>query len=469
MSFSPVSQKVLFDRALIGQYDRAGPRYTSYPTAPHFTDSFGPEAFYDNIVSAATKDSRRPISLYVHIPFCDTVCYYCACNKVITPDRSRAMHYVTFLEKEVALVGALLDRRRPVVQLHFGGGNPTYLNLDQMSHLMETIRHHFTLVEGDLGEYGIEVDPREVPRGTVQALRMMGFNRISIGLQDLDPKVQKAVNRVQPQSLNQQVVAEAREAGFQSINLDLIYGLPFQSVDSFRTTLETVVCDLDPDRLAIFNYAHLPQYFSPQRRIQAGDLPSAEEKLQILEMTIRFLTENGYVYVGMDHFAKPDNELAVAQRQGVLHRNFQGYTTHAECDLVGLGITAISQVGESYAQNLKELDAYYRRLDEGKSTVFRGLQLSPDDVIRRDVIMRLICDFQLDRAAVESRHGLVFEEYFQAEMASLRTMTAEGLLEESGSLLRVTPGGRLLIRNICMVFDWYLSHAEQKKSFSKTI
>ncbi|MEO5371295.1 MAG: oxygen-independent coproporphyrinogen III oxidase [Magnetococcus sp. DMHC-1] len=469
MTAFPVSQQVFFDRALIDRYDRSGPRYTSYPTAPHFTDQFGLEAFRSNITASALQNPERPISLYVHVPFCDTVCYYCACNKVVTPDRSRAIPYLSYLAKEVAMVGSLFDRRRSVVQLHFGGGNPTYLNLDQMTRLLDVIRSSFTLVDDAEGEFGIEVDPREVPRGTVGTLRKLGFNRISIGVQDLDPKVQKAVNRLQPQAMNQHVVAEAREAGFQSINLDLIYGLPFQSVESFLTTVKTVVHDLDPDRLAIFNYAHLPQYFSPQRRINADDLPSAEVKLQILEQTIRFLTENGYVYVGMDHFAKPDNELAVAQRQGVLHRNFQGYTTHAECDLVGLGITAISQVGESYAQNLKDLDSYYQRLDQGELTVFRGLQLSRDDLIRRDVIMRLICDFQLDRAAVETRHGLVFEDYFSTGMESLHTMIREGLLEEDGRLLRVTPGGRLLIRNICMAFDWYLSNVEQKKSFSKTI
>ncbi len=462
-------QRVLFDRPLIERYNQSGPRYTSYPTAPHLHEGFGPESFRQGVRQVNEERPLRPLSLYIHIPFCDTVCYYCACNKIVTPDRSRAERYLQSLLREVALMGALFGRDRPVKQLHLGGGTPTYLDLEQLGRLLTALRRHFWLMEDESGEYGIEVDPREMPVGTLHGLRQLGFNRISLGVQDLDAGVQQAVNRVQSLALNQRVVAEAREAGFPSINLDLIYGLPLQTERGFRNTLEQVVEGLDPDRLAIFNYAHLPQYFMPQRRINAEQLPSPAEKLNILESTIHYLTAAGYLYVGMDHFAKPDDELAVAQRQGVLHRNFQGYTTHGNCDLIGLGSSAISQVGFFYAQNLKEVEPYYQRVDGGELAIFRGLELKPDDLIRREVIMRLICDFQLDRAAIEARFGLVFADYFKEEMVGIERMKQEGLLEEQGSVLYVSPAGRLLIRNICMVFDWYLTHAQQTKVFSRTI
>ncbi|MBF0370041.1 MAG: oxygen-independent coproporphyrinogen III oxidase [Magnetococcales bacterium] len=469
MSGSGLSQKVVFDRKLIDKYDRAGPRYTSYPTAPHFHEKFGPEQFRKMAADSNVGPDKRPLSIYVHIPFCDTVCYYCACNKVVTPDRSRAAHYLEYLFQEIPKMGALFDRDRPVVQLHLGGGTPTYLDIGQLGRLQEELGKHFNLMGDDTGEYGIEVDPREVPDGTLQGLRDLGYNRISIGVQDLDPKVQKAVNRIQPKELTWRVVEESRAVGFHSINLDLIYGLPFQTEAGFTKTLETVIQDLEPDRLAVFNYAHLPQYFMPQRRVNPEELPEPEEKLRILESAIEVLTRAGYVYVGMDHFAKPEDELATAQRNGVLHRNFQGYTTHGECDLVSLGTTAISQVGPSYAQNLKGLEEYYQRLDGDEITVFRGLELTRDDLIRRDVIMRLICDFQLDRTQVGERLNLDFDDYFKDSLPDIARMVDEGLLEDEGSIIRLTPGGRLLIRNVCMAFDWYLKNAEQTRSFSKTI
>jgi oxygen-independent coproporphyrinogen-3 oxidase len=462
-------QRVLFDRPLIERYNQSGPRYTSYPTAPHLHEGFGPVEFAQEVARSNGEVPQRPLSLYVHIPFCDTVCYYCACNKVVTPDRSRAERYLQSLLREVELLGALFGRERPVLQLHLGGGTPTYLDTAQLDRLQSALRSHFRLLEGDAGEYGIEVDPREMPVGAIRALRQLGFNRLSLGVQDLDETVQKAVNRVQSLALNQRVVEEARQAGFPSINLDLIYGLPLQSEHSFQQTLEVVVRELNPDRLAVFNYAHLPQYFMPQRRINPEQLPSPEEKLRILERTIQFLTASGYLYIGMDHFAKPDDELAVAQRQGVLHRNFQGYTTHGNCDLLGLGSSSISQIGHIYAQNLKEVEPYYQRVDAGELAIFRGLELNPDDLIRREVIMRLICDFQLDRESIEKQFNLSFPLYFQQEMESIHRMLGEGLLEEEGSLLRVRPAGRLLIRNICMVFDWYFANAQQKKVFSRTI
>ncbi len=469
MNAQQATQQVLFDRQLIERYNQSGPRYTSYPTAPHLHEAFGVREFRDEVLRTAAEEPQRPLSLYVHIPFCDTVCYYCACNKIVTPDRSRAARYLQSLLREVALQGELFGRQRPVLQLHLGGGTPTYLESDQLHQLMDALHHHFRLVDDQEGEYGIEVDPREMPVGSISRLRQLGFNRLSIGVQDLDPAVQKAVNRVQPLALNRRVVEEARAAGFPSINLDLIYGLPLQSERSFLQTLQQVVETLDPDRLAVFNYAHLPQYFMPQRRVDPQQLPAPEEKLRILESTIRFLTDAGYLYIGMDHFAKPNDELAVAIRQGILHRNFQGYTTHGDCDLIGMGSSSISQIGRIYAQNEKEVEPYYQRVDQGELAVFRGLLLNEDDLIRREVIMRLICDFQLDRAAIERRFHLSFADTFQSEMSDMQRMIEEGLLEEEGEILRVKPAGRLLIRNICMVFDWYLRNAQQKKSFSKTI
>ncbi|MEO5365264.1 MAG: oxygen-independent coproporphyrinogen III oxidase [Magnetococcus sp. WYHC-3] len=462
-----ISQKVVFDRDLIDRYNRSGPRYTSYPTAPHFHGGFGPEQF--RAAAEASNASGNPLSLYLHIPFCDTVCYYCACNRVVTPDRRRAEAYLGYLVREVERVGRLFQRSRVVRQLHFGGGTPTYLDGDQLETLMAHLARQFTLLDRSQGEYSIEVDPREVPTGTIQRLARLGFNRISFGVQDLEPSVQKAVNRLQPQSLNRRVVDEARQSGFVSINIDLMYGLPHQTVASFQRTLDQVIAELNPDRLAVFNYAHLPQYFMPQRRINEKDLPSPDDKLAILEMAVNRLTDAGYVFIGMDHFAKPQDEMAVAQREGTLHRNFQGYTTRAECDLVSMGATAISQVGRTYAQNLKDLTDYYARLDQGELTIFRGMQLSDDDWIRREVIMRLMCDFQLDGTALGRRLGIDFMSYFAAEWADLSRMAGEGLLTLSGSTLRVSDAGRLLIRNIAMVFDWYLRNAEQTKTFSRTI
>ena len=469
MEKKSIAQRVQFDRALIERYNQSGPRYTSYPTAPHFHEGFDQETFRFEVAKIVSEEPQRPLSLYIHIPFCDTVCYYCACNKVVTPDRSRAERYLQSLLREVKLMGALVGRKRPVMQLHLGGGTPTYLDSEQLGRLQAALRDNFCLMDDDSGEYGIEVDPREMPKGAIQALRQLGFNRISVGVQDLDAAVQKAVNRVQSLELNKRVIYEARQAGFQSVNLDLIYGLPLQSESSFRHTLETVIRELDPDRLAVFNYAHLPQYFMPQRRVNPEQLPSAEEKLSILEATIHVLTESGYVYVGMDHFAKPDDELAVAQRQGLLHRNFQGYTTHGDCDLLGLGSSSISQISDIYAQNLREPEPYYKRIDAGELAVFRGLKLTRDDIIRREIIMRLICDFQLDRTAIEAKFALNFATSFSQEMQAVQRMVDEGLLQEEGSILRVSPGGRLLIRNICMAFDWYLGNAQQVKTFSQTI
>ncbi len=456
-----------FDAELLRRYDRAGPRYTSYPTAVQFHGGFG-EAEYSAFAERSnTADPARPLSLYLHIPFCDTVCFYCACNKIVTKNRARAAPYLARVQREIALQGALFDRSRRVDQLHWGGGTPTFISHSEMRELMQVTRAHFQLRDDDRGEYGIEVDPRELGPGTLKLLRELGFNRLSMGVQDFDPKVQQAVNRIQGEAQTLSVLNKARGLGFRSINMDLIYGLPYQTVESFARTLDKVIAAA-PDRLSVFNYAHLPELFKTQRQINAAALPSPGEKLDILQLTIERLGAAGYVYIGMDHFARPEDELARAQRDGGLYRNFQGYSTHADCDLVGLGITAIGQVGDSYGQNARELEDYCARIDGGRLAIVRGIALDADDRLRRAVIMQLICQFTLDVAAVERAHGIVFADYFTPELAELQSMEKDGLLALTADAIRVQPAGRLLIRNICMVFDRYLRQREGQR-FSKVI
>ncbi len=461
----PSSQNIEFDLDLIRRYDKAGPRYTSYPTAVQFTEAFTPGRYAE--IARATNAKGGPLSLYFHLPFCDTVCYYCACNKVVTKDRSKAQPYLDRLYREIAMQAALFDDERPVDQLHWGGGTPTFISHAQMRELMRVTGEHFRLRDDDSGEYSIEIDPREVHPETIATLRDIGFNRLSMGVQDFDPKVQQAVNRIQSEQETLGVIREAREVGFKSISVDLIYGLPFQTPERFLATVQRII-DVDPDRISVFNYAHMPELFKPQRRINEDDLPSPAQKLEILQQTIEQLGAAGYVYIGMDHFAKPDDELAVAQREGTLYRNFQGYSTHAECDLVAMGVTSIGMVGDSYAQNLKGLDDYYARIDAGELAVFRGVELTADDTLRRAVITDLICHFALDFAAVEQAHGIVFADYFAEELEALKTMEADGLLVLDAEGIRVSPRGRLLIRNICMVFDRYLREARERR-FSKVI
>ncbi len=460
-------QSMVFDSELIRRYDKAGPRYTSYPTAVQFHGGFG-EAEY-RTAAAATNGAvpPRPLSLYFHIPFCDTLCFYCGCNKVVTKNRARAAPYLERLYKEIAMQAALFDRERPVDQLHWGGGTPTFISHDEMHTLMNVTREHFTLRDDDSGEYSIEVDPRETDDHTIAVLRELGFNRLSLGVQDFEEKVQRAVNRLQSEQKTLAVVEQARRQGFKSISVDLIYGLPFQSVASFARTLDKIVA-VNPDRLSIFNYAHLPELFMPQRRINEADLPSAAEKLEILKMTGERLAAAGYVYIGMDHFAKPDDELAVAQRNGSLYRNFQGYSTHAECDLVALGITAIGKVGDSYSQNVKTLEEYFQRIDAGELPVFRGIQLDGDDLLRREVITQLICHFELSMSRIARQFAIDFAGYFAVELAELRAMATDGLIEMEDDRIRVLPAGRLLIRNVCMVFDRYLRDSRAQR-FSKVI
>ncbi len=466
-----MDQSLIFDLDLIKKYDKSGPRYTSYPTAVQFHSGFA-EAEYRKWAAWTNEQSRlapapTPLSLYFHLPFCDTVCFYCACNKVATKDRTKAEPYLQRVYKEIAMHAALFDDNRAVDQLHWGGGTPTFISREQMRELMAVTRRHFQLHDDDSGEYSIEIDPREADSGTITLLRELGFNRMSMGVQDFDPAVQKAVNRIQSMEQTLAVLQEARAVGFKSISLDLIYGLPLQTADSFNRTLDSVIA-FNPDRLSVFNYAHLPEMFKPQRRINVAELPSATQKLDILSQTAERLAQAGYVYIGMDHFAKPDDEMAVAQRNGTLYRNFQGYSTHADCDLVAIGITSISKVGHSYAQNVKSLEEYYGLLDADRLPVYRGVELDHDDLLRRAIIMELMCHFTLRFDRVERDYNLRFADYFAPELAELTAMQSDGLLRLVADGLEVLPVGRLLIRNIAMVFDKYLRQSTQQR-FSKVI
>lgn len=462
-----MDQSLVFDLDLIRRYDKSGPRYTSYPTAVQFHDGFGETQFRSWAARTNDVTPKPPLSLYFHLPFCDTVCFYCACNKVVTKDRSLASPYLQRLHREIALQGALFDNDRSVDQLHWGGGTPTFISHEQMRELMRVTGEHFRLRGDDSGEYSVEVDPREADRATIALLREIGFNRLSLGVQDFDPQVQKAVNRIQSEDETWAVLSAAREEGFKSVSLDLIYGLPHQNLARWSTTLDKVI-EHRPDRLSVFNYAHLPDLFKPQRRINADELPTPAEKLDILQLTGERLARAGYVYIGMDHFARPDDELAVAQREGTLYRNFQGYSTHADCDLIGMGATAISQVGDCYAQNVRDLEGYYACLDADRLPVFRGLELSADDKLRRAVITELICHFHLDFAAVGTRYGISFGDYFSAEIEDCRALEKDGLIALSDSGIEVQPAGKLLIRNVCMVFDRYLREGQERR-FSKVI
>ncbi len=462
-----MDQSLVFDIDLIRRYDKSGPRYTSYPTAVQFHEGFG-EAEYRACVDATNHEAAlRPLSLYFHIPFCDTLCFYCACNKIATKNRAHAVPYLENIHREIAMQGDLFDRSRVVDQLHWGGGTPTFISHEQMADLMAKTRQHFKLHDDDSGEYSIEIDPREVQADTICFLRDLGFNRMSMGVQDFDERVQKAVNRIQSEDQTFKVLEQARDQGFKSVSVDLIYGLPFQTVESFARTVDKII-GAGADRLSVFNYAHLPELFKPQKRISEADLPCATEKLEILQMTIEKLGQAGYVYIGMDHFAKPQDELAVAQREGSLYRNFQGYSTHSECDLIGLGVTSISMVGNSYSQNVKQLEDYQRLLDEGKLPVYRGIQLNDDDLLRCTIITQLICQFELEFAAIEQRFGINFSDYFSTELEEIATMHGDGLLQLDAHSIRVYPAGRFLIRNICMVFDQYLRHKSTQR-YSKVI
>ncbi|MBP1125537.1 MULTISPECIES: oxygen-independent coproporphyrinogen III oxidase [Pseudomonas] len=456
---------ICWDTDLIHRYDLAGPRYTSYPTAVQWHNQVG--AFE---LLHALHDSRkaaRPLSLYVHVPFCANICYYCACNKVITKDRGRARPYLQSLTQEIEKVACHLGPKQVVEQLYLGGGTPTFLSHDELRQMMGSLRRHFHLLDDDSGDYGIEIDPREADWATMGLLRELGFNRVSIGLQDLDPHVQRAVNRLQSLEQTRAVIDAARTLQFRSINIDLIYGLPEQSPLSFAHTVEEVI-RLQPDRVSVFNYAHLPERFMPQRRINSDDLPTPAAKLLMLQTSIEQLTQAGYRYIGMDHFALPDDELASAQEDGTLQRNFQGYTTHGHCDLIGLGVSAISQIGDLYCQNTSDLGVYQNVLAGAQLATCRGLLCTPDDRLRREVIQQLICHFQLDFECIERAFTLDFRGYFAALWPQLQTMASDGLIKLDAQGIRVLPAGRLLVRSLCMLFDAYLAQ-QNRQQFSRVI
>lgn len=455
------NQQIVWDQAVLDKYNYSGPRYTSYPTALEFHEAFT-ISDYD---MACSQYPERPLSLYVHIPFCHKLCYYCGCNKVITRHSHKADEYLDVLEHEIRQRASLLPGRQ-VTQLHFGGGTPTFLTAKQLSRLMSLLREEFDFEAN--AEISIEVDPREIELDILDHLRHEGFNRLSIGVQDFDKEVQKLVNREQDEAFIFAMVERAKQLGFRSTNLDLIYGLPKQNRESFAKTLAQVL-QMQPGRLSVFNYAHMPQLFAAQRKIKDEMLPKAEEKMAILQQTITTLTEAGYQFIGMDHFAKPDDELAMAQREGVLHRNFQGYTTQGECDLVGFGVSAISMIGDAYAQNQKELKKYYAQVNELRHALWKGVALDADDLLRREVIKQLICNFKLDKKAVETQFKVAFNYYFKEDLQLLQTFIDDRLVEVDEREIRVTLRGRLLIRNICMCFDKYLRAKARQQQFSRVI
>jgi oxygen-independent coproporphyrinogen-3 oxidase len=460
----------LFDATLLQRYDRPGPRYTSYPTAPQFHAGFGEAGLRDAAARSNGDPIPRPLSLYVHVPFCTSPCFYCGCNRIITRDKARADAYLARLYREIDFAARLFDRDREVIQLHFGGGTPNFLSPAQLRDVVDALRRHFHFSGSRERDISIELDPRSVCPEDVAELAAIGFDRASLGVQDFDPAVQAAVNRIQSVEETRAVVEACRAHGFRSVNIDLIYGLPKQNADGFARTLDTVI-GMRPDRLAVYSYAHLPELFKPQRRIVAGDLPDASTKLGLLMLAIARLTAAGYVYIGMDHFALPGDELAQAQARGGLHRNFMGYTTHADSDLIGLGVSAISHIGDTFSQNPRDIDSWQRALDEGRLPVFRGMRLSEDDQLRADLIQHLMCQGEIPVAALERRYGIDFDDYFQASLARLRPLAEDGLLRSEPGRIAVTSHGRLLLRNIAMCFDHYLNQpaAVATPRFSRAI
>ncbi|MBS0406057.1 MAG: oxygen-independent coproporphyrinogen III oxidase [Proteobacteria bacterium] len=453
---------------LLTRFDVAGPRYTSYPTADRFVEAFG-EAQYVSALQqrgAGSVQASKPLSLYVHLPFCESLCYYCACNKIITKHHDRTGPYLRYLSREVDLHVQHLGSQQVVSQLHLGGGTPTFLSDDELGELMAMLQRNFSFVPG--GEYSIEIDPRTIDATRLGTLKRLGFNRLSFGVQDFDPLVQKAVHRVQPAEQVFALVAAAREIGFDSINVDLIYGLPQQTPESFDRTLAQVV-ELRPDRIALYAYAHLPERFKPQRRINAGDLPQAGGKVAMLARSLAAFEQAGYVYIGMDHFALPEDALAVAKRQGRLHRNFQGYSTQPDADLIALGVSAIGKVGATYSQNAKDLIEYQDRLDHGQLPVVRGLAVTRDDLLRRAVIMSLMCQGRVQFESIELSHLIDFKSYFAGELGRLSAMQDDGLVELTDSAIEVTAMGWFFVRGVAMVFDKYLQADRTRARFSKIL
>ncbi len=448
------------------KYDKPGPRYTSYPTAPQFNENFTHKDYLDEIVKTNYGSNLPNLSLYFHLPYCDTLCYFCGCNMIITRNRDRIKEYISYLKKEIDLLRQYLLPDRKVAQHHWGGGTPTHLNPDEINELASYINKSFNFKED--AEVSCEIDPRELTKAHLEALRNNGFNRISMGVQDFNERVQKAVNRIQPEDITRQTVSWVRELGFQSINLDLIYGLPFQSVETFANTVDKII-DINPDRIAVFNYAHVPWMKKHMALIHPEDIPAPEIKLEILKMTIEKLVDAGYEFIGMDHFAKPDDELAVAMREKKLYRNFQGYSTNAGADLYAMGITSISQLKNIYAQNFKTEKEYYTALDNETLPTAKGYRLTEDDHLRREVIMKLMCDFELEFKKIEDQFKINFKEYFAWGLNNLKEMQEDDLVEISNDGIKVKNMGRMLIRNIAINFDGYIERKEDKAKYSRTV
>lgn len=464
------SQTIAFDAGLLRRYDRPGPRYTSYPTAPQFTVDFG-EAQLREVVQASNDEPiPRRLSLYVHVPFCFSPCFYCGCNRIITRDQSRGDAYLARLHREIALVAPLFDRDREVIQLHFGGGTPNFLSPAQLGDVVDALRRQFHFADSGDRDISIEIDPRFCQPDWLPALAKIGFNRISLGVQDFDPKVQEAVNRVQSVEETRAVVDASRNAGLRSVNIDLIYGLPGQNLDGFGKTLD-IVTDIRPDRIAVYSYAHMPHLFKPQKQIDDTLLLDGEAKLALLQLAVEKLTAAGYVYIGMDHFALPDDDLARAQQRGGLHRNFMGYTTHADSDLVGLGVSSISHIGNSFSQNPRDLPSWEAAVDAGRLPVFRGMRMSEDDELRADLIQSLMCQGEIPMAALERRYGIEFRTYFADALERLQPLAEDGLVRMLPDRIEATSQGRLLLRNIAMCFDRYLAppDPDARPRFSRAI
>lgn len=459
--------QISVDLPLLKKYDRSGPRYTSYPTAPYFHAGVGAQHYQQHLEQDEAAAARQDLSLYVHLPFCDTLCYFCGCNMMVTQSRQKVEQYLDYLEKEMQLLRAHLQPERKVAQLHWGGGTPTHLTPDQIHRLGAMLHTYFDFRED--AEVGVEIDPRELTREHMEALQAVGFNRCSMGVQDFQPEVQVAVNRIQPEAITRQAIEWARALGFTSVNIDLMYGLPHQTRETFTATLDTVLT-LHPDRLAVFNYAHLPQMFKHQRLIEDTWLPAPEEKLELLKLSIETLTAADYVYIGMDHFARPDNELARAIEYGTLYRNFQGYSTHAGLNLIAMGMSSISMLSALYVQNHKTLGEYYQALDAGVLPTLRGVELTADDRLRRAVIVELMCNFVLRKARIEEKYGIDFDTYFADALCQLQPFAEDGLIHLDQDKLVVTTAGRLLIRNLVMNFDAYLQKkAANQPQFSRTV
>ena len=458
--------QVYFDQDLIVRYGGRGPRYTSYPTALQFNDELSADVY--RAKAQESNESDVPLSLYVHIPFCHSLCYYCGCNKIVTRNEDRVARYMEMLYKEIEMQSKLFDRKRKVEQLHFGGGTPTYLDKEQLAALMDHLRASFTFDESDAHEFSIEVDPRTVDAERIRELRALGFNRLSLGIQDFHKPVQEAVNRAQSPDEVQELMDSAREAGFGSISFDLIYGLPLQSVETFDKTLDVVIA-MKPDRLAVYNYAHLPQRFKGQRMINSDDIPTPETKLDLLHHTIDKLCDAGFIYIGMDHFALPDDELVLARQNGTLQRNFQGYSTHRQCDMIALGVSGIGSIGNMFAQNSITTMEYEEIIESGELPIVKGLLIDDDDLIRAAVIQDLMCYDSLSFDDFGAAHNIDFREYFAAEIEKLDVLEKDDLIVLSDAGIEITPRGRLLLRNIAMTFDRYIDLEENEHRFSKAI